>query len=341
LAPWYERHPDDRPHLVNMYGITETTVHVTWRPLSRADVARGSVVGRAIPDLSLRVLDADLRPQPVGVPGEIHVGDAGLAAGYLGRPELTAERFVPDPFGPSGAPGGRLYRSGDLARYLPDGDLEYLGRIDHQVKIRGFRIELGEIEAALAGQPGVREAVVLAREDAPGDRRLVAYLVGEAPAVELRERLAALLPDYMIPSAFVTLPALPLTGNGKVDRRALPAPEAGRDLDDPYAAPETPEEERLAGIWAEVLGVERVGVHDDFFRLGGHSLLAVQILARVRRELQVDLPLRSLFQAPTVAGLSRMARMAREAGNAKKEPRISAVSRAAHRRVRPTEGSPA
>ncbi len=179
LAPWYERHAEDRPRLVNMYGITETTVHVTYRPLSRSDVAeaRGSVVGQAIPDLSLRVLDAELRPQPVGAPGEIHVGGAGLAAGYLGRPELTAERFVPR--SRSVHRVRRLYRSGDLARYLPDGDLEYLGRIDHQVKIRGFRIELGEIETALVAQPGVREAVVLAREDTPDDRRLVAYLVVE------------------------------------------------------------------------------------------------------------------------------------------------------------------
>src|SRR5689334_1018121 len=227
LAPWYERHAEDRPRLVNMYGITETTVHVTYRPLSRRDVeeARGSVIGVPIPDLSLRVLDRDLRLQPIGVPGEIHVGGEGLAMGYLGRPELTAERFVPDPFGP---PGARLYRSGDLARYLPDGDVEYLGRIDHQVKIRGFRIELGEIETALTSQPEIREAVVLAREDKPGDKRLVAYLVAERelPASELRERLKAKLPEYMVPTAFVTLPVLPLTSNGKVDRKQLPVPEA-------------------------------------------------------------------------------------------------------------------
>ncbi|HEX3131501.1 MAG TPA: amino acid adenylation domain-containing protein, partial [Thermoanaerobaculia bacterium] len=339
LAPWYERHPEDAPRLVNMYGITETTVHVTYRPLSRRDVeeARGSVIGRAIPDLSLRVLDADLRPQPVGVPGEIHVGGAGLAVGYLGRPELTAERFVPDPFGP---PGSRLYRSGDLARYLPGGDLEYLGRIDHQVKIRGFRIELGEIETALASQPGVREAVVLAREDSPGEKRLVAYLVAEPPADvdELRGRLVAFLPEYMIPAAFVTLPALPLTGNGKVDRRALPPPESAQLGEaTPYAPPESPEQERLARIWSEVLGVERVGIHDDFFRLGGHSLLATRVMAQVRRAFEVDLPLRSLFQAPTVDGLSRAVR---EAG-ASQGPRIQAASRAAHRRVRPVEGGPA
>jgi amino acid adenylation domain-containing protein len=343
LASWYERHPDDRPRLVNMYGITETTVHVTYRPLSRADVAeaRGSVIGRAIPDLSLRVLDADLRPQPVGAPGEIHVGGAGLAMGYLGRPELTAERFVPDPFGP---PGSRLYRSGDLARYLADaadGDLEYLGRMDHQVKIRGFRIELGEIETALASQSEVREAVVLAREDAPGERRLVAYLVPESAmspvsAGELQDRLAVRLPDYMIPSAFVHLVVLPLTGNGKVDRKALPAPEAVRpDLETPFAAPETPEEQRLAGIWAEVLGIEKVGVHDDFFRLGGHSLLVVRLMSQVRRELGVDLPLRSLFQTPTVSGLARAVQQAGNQGG--KAPRISAVSRAAHRRVRPSD----
>jgi amino acid adenylation domain-containing protein len=342
LAPWYDRHPDNAPRLVNMYGITETTVHVTYRPLSRLDVeeGHGSVIGRAIPDLSLRVLDADLRPQPVGVAGEVHVGGPGLAIGYLGRPELTAERFVPDPLGP---PGSRVYRSGDLARYRPDGDLEYLGRIDHQVKIRGFRIELGEIETALASQPGVREAVVLAREDSPSEKRLVAYLVAEPPVDPdalrgcLVTALADLLPEYMIPAAFVILPALPLTGNGKVDRRALPRPESEAPSSS-YVPPESPEQERLARIWSEVLGVERVGIHDDFFRLGGHSLLATRVMAQVRRAFEVDLPLRSLFQAPTVDGLSRAVR---EAGSSH-EPRIQAASRAAHRRVRPADpGGPA
>ncbi len=229
LAPWFARHGDQQPRLVNMYGITETTVHVTYRPVERQDVKR-SVIGRPIPDLGLYVLDGEFQPLPVGVPGEIHVGGAGLARGYLGRPELTAERFIPNAWG---EPGSRLYRSGDLARRLPDGDLEYLGRIDHQVKVRGFRIELGEIESALAAHPAVREAVVLARDSVTGagEKRLVAYVVpaGDAPALaELRDALAGSLPEYMLPSALVVLEKLPLTANGKVDRRALPEPEAVR-----------------------------------------------------------------------------------------------------------------
>jgi len=222
LEPWFERHGDAQPRLVNMYGITETTVHVTYRPLSMADArdARGhhrSDIGVPIPDLSLAVLDRSLRPVPIGVPGELVVGGAGLARGYLGRPDLTAERFVPDPAG--GRPGARLYRSGDLGRFLPNGEVEYLGRLDHQVKIRGFRIELGEIEAALAALAGVRQAVVVVRDDA-GDRRLVAYVVGDVSAEALRQSLRERLPDSMVPAAFVMLDALPLTANGKVDRKA-------------------------------------------------------------------------------------------------------------------------
>ncbi|HYX24290.1 MAG TPA: amino acid adenylation domain-containing protein, partial [Thermoanaerobaculia bacterium] len=225
LAPWFERHGDERPRLINMYGITETTVHVTYRELSWQDVSRAvSAVGCPIPDLGVYLLDSTLQLVPVGVPGEIHVGGAGLAEGYLSRPELTAERFIPNPFGDAGS---RLYKSGDLARRLPDGDLEYLGRIDHQVKVRGFRIELGEIESALVRHPAVREAVVLA-VDGP-DRRLVAWVVpasGEAVSLsELRSFVAQSLPDYMLPSALVLLDSLPLTPNGKIDRRALPAPE--------------------------------------------------------------------------------------------------------------------
>jgi amino acid adenylation domain-containing protein len=307
LAPWYERHAEDRPRLVNMYGITETTVHVTYRPLSRKDVeeARGSVLGIPIPDLSLRVLSRDLMPQPIGVAGEIHIGGEGLAMGYLGRPELTAQRFVPDPFGP---PGTRLYRSGDLARYLPDGDLEYLGRIDHQVKIRGFRIELGEIETALAAQPEVREAVVLAREDTPGDRRLVAYLVAETelPAGELRDRLKGVLPEYMVPAAFVTLPALPLTSNGKVDRQALPAPEASapaarRDR----TPPRTALERFLADLWRTALGSSgEIGVEDDFFELGGNSITGAILINRLQEALGEIVHVVVIFDAPTVVQMA-------------------------------------
>ncbi|MEA2563042.1 MAG: hypothetical protein QOH06_4546, partial [Acidobacteriota bacterium] len=303
LAPWYERHADDRPRLVNMYGITETTVHVTYRLLSRKDVeeARGSVIGMPIPDLSLRVLDRDLRLQPIGVPGEIHVGGEGLALGYLGRPELTAERFVPDPFGPAGA---RLYRSGDLARYLPDGDVEYLGRIDHQVKIRGFRIELGEIETALTSQPEIREAVVLAREDKPGDKRLVAYLVveRELPAGELRERLKAKLPEYMVPAAFVTLPTLPLTSNGKVDRKALPVPEAASLAQKrERVAPRTGLELSLADLWQTALSSSgEVGIEDDFFELGGNSITGAILINRLQEVLGEIVHVVVIFDAPTI-----------------------------------------
>ncbi|HLL46626.1 MAG TPA: amino acid adenylation domain-containing protein, partial [Longimicrobiaceae bacterium] len=267
LREWVERRGEETPRLVNMYGITETTVHVTYRPLGGADVREGtsSPIGVGIPDLRLYVLDRQGEPVPVGVPGELYVGGAGVARGYLGRPELTAGRFVPDAFG--GGAGERLYRSGDRVRWLGTGELEYLGRLDEQVKVRGFRIELGEIEAVLLGQGSVGEAVVVA-QGAGDERRLVAYVVGrpggEAPeAGELRAHASGRLPEYMVPSVWVVLERLPLTGNGKLDRRALPVPRvegAGE-----HEAPRTPVEAALAGIWAEVLGVERVGVHDDFF----------------------------------------------------------------------------
>ena len=280
LRPWFQNHGDQKPQLVNMYGITETTVHVTYRPLRLADLsaAAGSLIGRPIPDLRLYVLESNGQPAPPGVRGEICVGGAGLARGYLNRPELTAERFITDPFGPE--PVARLYRSGDLARWLPCGDIEYLGRIDQQVKIRGFRIELGEIEAALLRHPGITEAVVVARQDAPGQTRLVAYVKPGAAAArpvaaELRARLAEFLPEYMVPSAFVVLEALPLSPNGKVDRSALPVPELDRgDSGERFTAPRTQTEWDLARIWSQVLGHKEVGIHDDFFNLGGDSLLA-------------------------------------------------------------------
>ena len=249
---------------------------------------------------------------PIGVAGELYLGGAGLARGYLHRPELTAERFIPHPF--SEVPGERLYRTGDLARYRPDGNLEFLGRLDHQVKVRGFRIELGEIEAVLGRHPGVQEAVVLAREDSPGEKRLVAYVVaqeGPAPSgSELRGFLRERLPEYMVPSAFVGLPALPLTPNGKVDRKALPAPE-GRGVAEGYVPPCTPTEELLAGIWAEVLRQERVGRQDNFFALGGHSLVAIRVVSRVRDTFGVELPVRCVFESPTVAELSAAVEAAR------------------------------
>jgi non-ribosomal peptide synthase protein (TIGR01720 family) len=314
LKPWFDRHGDERPQLVNMYGITETTVHVSYRPIRAVDLeeGKGSVIGRAIPDLQIYVLDAHLRPALIGVPGEMYVGGAGVARGYLNRPELSAERFIPDPFGLE--PGARLYRTGDLARYSADGDLEYLGRIDHQVKIRGFRIELGEIEAALAAHPAIGEAAVLAREDTPGEKRLVAYLVakpGGAPTIsELREYLKQRLPEYMTPAAFVTLDALPLTENGKLDRRALPAPDAARpELEEAYAAPRNAREETLAEIWAGALGLERVGIHDNFFELGGDSILSIQIIARAN-QAGLRLTPKQIFQCQTIAELSAAAETA-------------------------------
>ncbi|MEP7008816.1 MAG: non-ribosomal peptide synthase/polyketide synthase [Acidobacteriota bacterium] len=311
LAPWFGRHPEDRPRLVNMYGITETTVHVTYRPLGKADVGSASVIGEAIPDLALRLLDARGDLVPVGVPGEIHVVGDGLARGYLARPDLTAERFVPDAY--STLPGARSYRSGDLARRRPAAldvtlELEYLGRIDLQVKIRGFRIELGEIEAALTAHPSVREAVAVVRGDGD-DRRLVAYLVAppDAPLAsfeaELREHLRARLPEHMLPSFLVPLAALPLTPNGKVDKKALPAPEI--DLGGGFTPPGTPLELRLAEIWERLLGVAGVGLESDFFALGGHSLLAMRLSSHVREALELEIPVTLVFEEPIFGAFAR------------------------------------
>jgi len=308
LEPWIERYGDAKPRLVNMYGITETTVHVTYRPITRADVeaGRGSVIGIPIPDLYIRLLDARGQPVPVGDPGEIWVGGAGVANGYLNRPELTTERFVTDPFDTSRS--ARLYRSGDLARKLPDGDLEYLGRIDSQVKIRGFRIELGEIEARLAECEGVSEVNVIAREDSPGDKRLVAYYAAGANVrpEALRARLLANLPEYMVPAAYVRLDRMPLTPNGKLDRKALPAPDSRAYALDGYEAPAGPVEEKLARIWAGVLGLDRIGRNANFFDLGGHSLLAARMLTLIEAEFGRSLNLTSLFRAPSIAAFGQL-----------------------------------
>ncbi|HEX9670007.1 MAG TPA: amino acid adenylation domain-containing protein, partial [Thermoanaerobaculia bacterium] len=287
----------------NLYGPSEDTTYSTFA-LAAAGAESEPTIGRAVAGSRAYVLDRRLNPCPPGVPGELYLGGEGLARGYLHRPELTAERFVPDPF--AAEPGARLYRTGDLTRWLPGGELEFLGRIDHQVKVRGFRIELGEIESALAAHPAVRDVVVLAREDQPGDKRLAAYVVPKDGALEiaaLRAHLGKRLPDYMVPTAFVLLEALPLTPNGKVDRKALPppVPEAAAP---PSEAEWTPLEELVAGIWAEVLGTVPAWPHDNFFELGGHSLLATQVASRVRRLLGVELPLRRLFERPTVAALA-------------------------------------
>nr|AXN93615.1 PuwG [Anabaena sp. UHCC-0399] len=316
LLPWFERHGDACPQLVNMYGITETTVHVTFHQLTMADAGSpSSVIGVPIPDLRLYILDEHLQPVPVGVRGEMYVGGAGVTRGYLNRPELTQERFIrlgtrdntvtchlsPVTYNP-------LYKTGDLARYLADGNIEYLGRIDDQVKIRGFRIELGEIEAKLASHPQIRQTVVLVQADTPDNKRLVAYFVadGESPSSgELRDYLKQQLPDYMIPAVFVSLDAFPLTANGKLDRRMLPVPEVRPELDTGFVAPQNEKQELLASIWTEVLGVSQVGIHDNFFELGGDSIRSIQILAQAN-QVGLDFSLQQLFQYQTIAELAEL-----------------------------------
>ena len=301
LKPWFERFGDQQPQLINMYGITETTVHVTYRPLQAADAqwVGSSPIGRRIPDLQLYVLDARREPLPTGVVGELYVGGAGVARGYLNRDQLNAERFIADPF--SNRPGARLYKTGDLARWRTDGSLEYLGRNDDQVKIRGFRIELGEVQARLAACDGVGEAVVIAREQSPGDKRLVAYVIprpGAAPgAAQLREQLRQSLADYMLPSAFVQLDAFPLTPNGKLDRQSLPEPqvEAGE-----YQAPRTEQEQLLAGLWSELLGIGQISRDAQFFALGGDSIQSLSLVTRLRKA-GWELTPKAVFQHPRLA----------------------------------------
>ncbi|MEU8604405.1 thioesterase domain-containing protein, partial [Streptomyces parvulus] len=288
------------------YGPTETTLFATQAPWTTADTVPAPLpVGRPLDGMRAYVLDGSLGLLPPGVAGELYLAGAGLARGYHGRPDLTAERFVADPFGPD---GGRMYRTGDLARWSAGGLLEFVGRADDQVKIRGFRIELGEIEAVLGRHPGLAQVAVIAREDQPGDKRLTAYLVadtedGTVDTEAVRAHAAGLLPEYMLPTAFIVLDQLPLTNNGKVDHRALPAPDL------PLAAgtgrgPRDPREEILCGLLAEILGVPAVGIDDSFFELGGHSLLATRLVSRIRAALGVELPVRALFQAPTVAALA-------------------------------------
>jgi amino acid adenylation domain-containing protein len=307
LMQW-RKHMANHIRLLNTYGPTEATVVTTMCELTESAEVSASLrevpIGRPIPNIQTYVLDSHLNPVPVGVPGELHIGGIGLARGYLNRPELTAEKFIPNPF-----TGARLYKTGDLARYLPDGNLEFLGRTDHQVKIRGFRVELGEIEAVLMKHPAVRESVVLARDDKSGGKRLAAYVVPEKGAKpepsDLRNFLKRRLPDYMVPVDFVLLASLPITPNGKVDRRALPAPDSVRqETEDSFEPPRTLTEKILAEIWCDLLGFKQVGIHHNFFELGGHSLLATQVISRLRESLKVDLALRVLFEAPTIAELA-------------------------------------
>ncbi|MGN5649109.1 amino acid adenylation domain-containing protein [Bacillus sp. Brlt_9] len=310
LEDWYSRHPHNAPKLINMYGITETTVHVSYIELDENIVSlrANSLIGCSIPDLKVYVLDNYLQPVPPGVVGEMYVAGAGLARGYLGRAGLTAERFIADPFG---KPGTRMYRTGDLARWRKDGTLDYIGRADHQIKIRGFRIELGEIEAVIMKHPKVEQVAVIVREDQPGDKRLVSYIVASNHETidtnEMRQYAGGSLPDYMVPYAFVVVHELPLTPNGKLDRKALPAPEFIASSSS--RGPRTPQEEMLCDLFTEILSVSQIGIDDRFFDLGGHSLLAVQLMSRIKEALGVELNIGTLFAAPTVAGLAERLEM--------------------------------
>ncbi|MDT0345731.1 non-ribosomal peptide synthetase, partial [Streptomyces litchfieldiae] len=321
LGDWYARHAADAPQMVNMYGITETTVHVTLRPLDPKDTADPgrSPIGRAIPDLRLYVLDEGLRPVAPGVPGELYVAGAGLSRGYLHRPALSAERFLPDPFGP---PGTRMYRTGDLARWTADGELEYLGRADTQVQVRGFRVELGEIESVLARHPAVAQAAATALPDPSGTHRLVAYAVPAAPeavppAAEIRAHLAAELPDHMVPATVDFLARLPLTAAGKLDRAALPEPRRTAERGSP---PRTQREEALCQLFAAVLDVPGVTIDDNFFERGGHSLLVFPLIGRIESVLGGTLTVEDVFTAPTVRALAP--RLAGTAGRGRPEPVI-------------------
>jgi acyl-coenzyme A synthetase/AMP-(fatty) acid ligase len=320
--------------LWNLYGPTETTVWSAARPVEEA--RRAAAIGGPIANTRLHVLGAHGEELPLGVPGELLIGGAGVARGYLGRPDLTAERFRPDPF--AAEPGARAYLTGDLVRRLPDGTLDFLGRLDHQVKVRGFRIETGEVEAALAAHPRVRQAAVVARTDDAGGGALVAYLVAvdgaagetEGLAGELRPFLAGRLPESMVPSAFVVLPSLPLTPSGKLDRRALPPPGAAAAAGAGDEPPATPAERALAAIWSGLLEREPIGRRDSFFDLGGHSLLATRMLARVREEMGAELSLRRLFEAPTLVELAQAA----EGAAAPSRPAPPPIRRAARERYR-------
>ncbi len=294
---------------VNHYGPSENTVVTTWAPVALGiSTDAPPPIGRPIANTQIYLLDANLQLVPIGIPGELHIGGDSLARGYRNRPELTNEKFIPNPF--SGSPGDRLYKTGDLARYLPDGNIEFLGRVDDQVKIRGFRIELGEIETVLGQHPLVRQAVVLAQEDEPGDKRLVAYIVTEqksrpAPG-ELSRFLEGQLPDYMVPKAFVMLDALPMTVNGKVDRRALPSPKALHpELAAAYVTPQTEVEQNIAAVWQEVLNLEKLGIHDNFFDLGAHSIHMGQVNGKLRDLFNKDLSIIEMFKYPTINSLAK------------------------------------
>ncbi len=331
VAAWFQC-VDGRVRLMNTYGPTETTVVATAAELGRQDgLERRVAIGRPLGNTRVYVLDRSRQPVPVGVPGELYIGGESLARGYLNRPELNEERFVIDPFGKAGA---RMYKTGDVVRWRNDGRLEFIGRTDQQVKIRGFRIEPGEVEQVLREHPAVADAAVVARERSPGDLHLVAYLVaseGGAPvAAELRQFLRSRLPAFMVPTALVVLDRLPINASGKVDRRALPAPDWGKEgmgRENEFIAPRTATEQQLAAIWSEVLNIERLGVHDNFFDLGGHSLLAIQVVSRINRELDLGISLRDLFEAATLEALAERIEVARLAGSRGNLPAVRPVPR--------------
>ncbi|HZU69406.1 MAG TPA: non-ribosomal peptide synthetase [Ktedonobacteraceae bacterium] len=320
--------------LLNLYGSSEVAADVMYYDVRDYTSQASIPIGRPIANTQIYLLDEQMLPVPIGAPGELYAGGDGLARGYFNRPELTASRFVPDPF--SGKPGARLYRTGDIARYLDDGNIEYLGRLDHQVKVRGIRIELGEIESVLGQHPAVRQAVVIAREDAPGDKRLVAYIVlhekQTASSDELYNHTLERLPDYMVPAAFVFLARLPLTPNGKLDRQALPLPRPVRpDLSSDFLAARTPVEETIAATWSRALGIEQIGIHDNFFELGGHSLLAMQMLSQLQADFSVELPVHRFLEAPTIAQLVELLQQGQNNGSTSHKPSLRSISREAYR----------
>ncbi|MBZ0306535.1 MAG: non-ribosomal peptide synthetase, partial [Anaerolineae bacterium] len=305
LARWRQKYGLEVT-VINGYGPTETTIASTFYTIPPGRDWSGEVpIGRPVANTRIYIVDKAMQPVPIGVPGELYIGGVGVTRGYLNRPELTDERFLPDPF----RPGGRIYKTGDLCRYLPDGNMEFLGRADFQVKVRGYRIELGEIEAALAQHPAIIQSVAVVREDEPNYKRIVAYnrVHHQPTATELRQFLKEQLPEYMIPSAFVTLDSYPMTPTGKINRRALPAPTATSiEAELEYVAPRTSAEIQLAAHWKEILKLQRVGIYDDFFELGGHSLLATRLVSLVRREWEIELPLSSIFEKRTIAGLAEL-----------------------------------
>ncbi|BAZ37902.1 amino acid adenylation domain-containing protein [Calothrix sp. NIES-4101] len=342
---WYVREYEklrqlcnSQTRLINSFGVTEATIDSSYFESQKIDLSKEQLVpiGRPFANTEIYILDKNLLPLPVGIPGEIYIGGAGVARGYLNRPNLTHERFIAHPY--SNLPGTKLYKTGDLARYLPNGDIEYLGRMDYQVKIRGFRIEIGEIKILLAKHPEIQESVIAIKEDDLGEKRLVAYVVSKQYeliinelATKLRKFLQQKLPDYMIPSAFVLLETLPLTPNGKIDRRALPTPDwSKRNLEQNYVSPRTPVEEIIANTWTQVLGIKQVGVNDNFFELGGHSLLATQLISRLRQVFQIELPLQKVFEFPTVAGLATAIEAIKQSQDSLLAPPILPVNRENH-----------